>query len=124
MPADDGTGLDKGKVTTPIGGNLGESCPKCPIRWPESRSLGCPLKHIELMAKGEVFEGELSAGSEGGLKCEKDDFEHPNMLDPSQRNSNDTNPDGLFRRDRGSGRSDPNNLELVTVHMLLAEKVL
>ncbi len=53
------------------------------------------------MAKGDVFQGELSAGSEGGLKCEKDDFEHPNMLDPSQRNSNDTNPDGLFGRDNG-----------------------
>ncbi len=103
MPADDGIGLDKGKVTTPIGENLGESCPKCPIRWPESRSLGCPLKHIELMAKGDVFQGELSAGSEGGLKCVKDDFEHSNMLDPSQRNSNDTNPDGLFGRDRGKG---------------------
>jgi hypothetical protein len=56
MPADDGIGLDKGKVTTPIGENLGENGPKCPIRWPESRSLGCPLKHIELMAKGEVFQ--------------------------------------------------------------------
>ena len=65
---------------------------------PESRPLGVPLKHIELMAKGDVLKEEVPTGSEGYGKCEKDDFEHPNMLYSGPRNCNDTNPDGIFGR--------------------------
>ena len=55
------------------------------------------------MAKGDVLQGELSSGSDGGSKCEKDDFEHPNMLCSGPRNGNDAKADGIFGRDRGKG---------------------
>jgi hypothetical protein len=55
-----------------------------------------------LVAKDYVLQGELSAGLETGDERKDDDFEHPNMLTSSPRNSNDTNPDGLFGRDRGA----------------------
>ena len=39
-------------------------------------------------------------GIDGSRECVKDDFQHPDMLNPGRRNSNDTNPDGIFVRDR------------------------
>ena len=91
MPAYDGFWLDNGKVAPPIGENPGDNSPKCPIRWPESRSLGCPLKHIELMAKGDVLKGKLSLGFKTGYDGTNDDFEHQIMLYPGPHNRNDTN---------------------------------
>lgn len=80
MPADNGVRLDDGQVASPIRENPGENGPKCPIEWPESRSLGVSLQNVELVAKGDVLKEELPTGSEGNCKCEKDDFEHPIML--------------------------------------------
>jgi hypothetical protein len=51
------------------------------------------LKHIELMAEGDVLKGEISAGSESGGQRKKDDFEHPIMLYSDFHNRNDTNAD-------------------------------
>jgi hypothetical protein len=65
--------------------------------------FGVPLHDLELMAKGDVLQGELSAGSEGGCKHEKDDFEHPIMLLPGSPNSNDTNADGILGRRNRAG---------------------
>ncbi len=48
------------------------------------------------MTKSKVLQGELSSGSEGSGESVKDEFEHPDMLNPGLRNSNDTNPDGIF----------------------------
>ena len=52
------------------------------------------------MAKCDVLKKELPTGTEGGGKCEKDDFEHPNMLYPGLRNRNDTKTDVIFGRHR------------------------
>ena len=52
------------------------------------------------MAKCDVLQGEQSAGSEGRGESVKDDFEHPDMLYPSSRNSNDTRGDGIFGKAR------------------------
>ena len=52
------------------------------------------------MAEGDVLQDEPSACSEGGSNCEKDDFEHPNMLYSGLRNGNDTKADGILGRDR------------------------
>ena len=43
------------------------------------------------MAKGDVFQGEVSSGFETGDDRRDDDFEHLDMLYSDQRNSNDTN---------------------------------
>jgi hypothetical protein len=52
------------------------------------------------MAKGDVLQSELSALPEDSGKAEKDGFEHPNMLYPGHRNSNNTNLDGIIGRHR------------------------
>ena len=62
------------------------------------RSLGVSMQNLKLMAEGDVLKEELPTGSEGGCKCEKDDFEHSNMLYSGPYNGNDTNADGIFGR--------------------------
>ena len=59
------------------------------------------------MTESDVLQRELPAGSEGGSKCEKDDFEHPNILYPGHRNSNNTNLDGIIGRHRGQASLGP-----------------
>ena len=100
MPADDGVGLDDGKVPSPIGEKTGENGPKCPVRRPELGTLGVSLQNLELMAEGDVLKEELAAGSEDGGSRVQDDFKHPFMLYSDLRNRNDTKADGIFGRHR------------------------
>ena len=70
------------------------------VRRLQPRSLSVALENLKLMAQCDVLQGELSAGSEGRGESVKDEFEHPDMLYPSSRNSNDTRGDEIFGNDK------------------------
>ena len=50
------------------------------------------------MVQGDVLQGELPTGSEGGRERGPDDFEHPIMLYSASRNRRGDKADGLFGR--------------------------
>ena len=67
---------------------------------PHVRICGGPgrvaLKNLELVAKSDVLQGELSTGSEDGDSRIQDDFEHLFMLYSGLRNRYDTKAEEIF----------------------------
>ena len=59
--------------------------------WP----LRIALQNLELVAQGEVLEGELPLGAERGGECKQDDFEHRGMLCSASGNRNGDKADGV-----------------------------
>jgi hypothetical protein len=76
VPADDSVWLDDGQVTAPIRENVRQYSPLGSIRRPKPGPLGVSLQDLELMAKGDVLEGELAMGSKRRCEHEQDVFEH------------------------------------------------
>ena len=59
--------------------------------------VGC----LKLVAEGEILQGGLSAGLDGGRERENNDIEHPIMLYSAGRNRHGDKADGIF--DTGDG---------------------
>ena len=66
MPPDDRIWLDDGEVAAPVGEEARQNCPESSIGWLQSWPFGISLKNLELMAEGDVLEGELISGIQAG----------------------------------------------------------
>ena len=66
MPGDNGFGSDNYQRSLPIRPDTGEGDPKYAVSVLKARGLSISLKHIKLMTKGEVLQGERALGLEAG----------------------------------------------------------
>ena len=96
MPADDGLGLDDGQVVDPVTQESRYPDPKCTFSGPARRPPGSALQNFDLVAQGEVLEGELQPGAEAGGDRKKDDLEHRGMLCSAPGNRNGRKAGGDF----------------------------
>jgi hypothetical protein len=96
VPADDGLVLDDGQVTLPVAQGPRDPDSKRAISGPELWSPRRSLHNFELVAQGEVFEGDLLPGAEGCGECKKDDFKLRGMLCSPSGNRNGGKADGVF----------------------------
>ena len=74
MPSDDRIGLDDGQVAAPTGKDTRQNSPESSIRWLQSWPFGVSLKDLELMAQGDVLEGELISGLQASDDGAKDNI--------------------------------------------------
>lgn len=64
MPADDGIRLDDNQMPSPVTTDPGQDDSQSPIRGPQPRSSGRSLQDFDLVAQGEVLEGQLLTGAQ------------------------------------------------------------
>jgi hypothetical protein len=105
VPAHAGLGLDDGQVARSVIQGSRNPNPKSAISGSEPWSPRRSLQDFELVAQGEVFEGELPPGTERGGECKKKDFERRGMLCSSRRNRNGCKVDGVFGTDKPPTRT-------------------
>ena len=84
MSPNDGVGLDDEEWRAPTGPETGKKTPKEAIRVLWFRPLSPAAENLELMAKSEVFEGEVLPTPEGrtcGLQQCHENLKHGRYLD-------------------------------------------
>jgi len=63
-------------MATPVGEKPGQYNPESPILRPEPWSLGIPLQDLELMAEGDVLQGEGPVRAQRRQEQKREVFEH------------------------------------------------
>jgi hypothetical protein len=68
MPSNDGVGGDDDQRVTPARPEAREQDPEHSVAVPQGWALPSPLEDLDLMAKGDVLEGEHLSGSKLGAQ--------------------------------------------------------
>jgi hypothetical protein len=71
MPTDHGVGLDDDEGIGPARPDLGQTNPESAVGGAEARVRCRAAEYAELLAEGEILEGELGTGSESRAESGK-----------------------------------------------------